>query len=324
MNFTPNEFFTEGIGDDAAIRHCHQEQLIFTGDTLIENVHFSLQYMDLKQVGFKAMVVNLSDCAAMGAIPDSALVQLIIPESCGDYEKHIVQLYEGFFEACSRWHFPIIGGNLSRGPCWIIAITLTGRCSKDHRILKRTGVEIGDTVWTTGIPGRSGAGCSLLRHYNGDCDNIPHECQELVRAHICPVPRIEIGNALSDDSTVHAAIDLSDGIAKECATLCFENDVGMVLELTAELVPSSIVKASSVLNVQNAWKWFLYGGEDYELLFTASDAFDPLLYKKWATLYKIGKVTCHNGKIMLINTEGNRIAVEQKGWDHFKKINYRI
>ncbi|MGD9202627.1 MAG: thiamine-phosphate kinase, partial [Chitinispirillia bacterium] len=217
FNSNSNTRFPLGIGDDACIRNCgKKEQLIFTADTLVEDVHFSFTYMTPEEIGYKALVANLSDCAAMGAIPDSALIQIVFPKknTKKDIENSLEMFYLGFNKACKKWDFPIVGGDLAGGPCWVIAISLIGRKNKKSRILRRVGAEVGDTLWSTGIPGKSGAGLEILR--NWEHEKIPDDYNEFVKKHIAPEAQIETGIILSEDENVHAVIDLSDGISKEC------------------------------------------------------------------------------------------------------------
>lgn len=317
LNYTPDSRYPIGIGDDAVIRKSEgNEQLLFTADILIEDVHFSFAYMSAEEIGYKAMVANLSDCAAMGAIPDSALVQVSFPDqnaTQSDRENMLHELYRGFQKACVKWDFPIVGGDLSLGPCWIIAISLTGRKEIEGRILKRTGAEVGDDLWVTGVPGKSAAGFDVLKKWGRN--NFPEEYRELVASHIVPYARVDTGLELADDCAVHAVIDLSDGISKECYTLCYENTIGIELSPGKECLLTSLEKLSNVLN-KPWYDWFLYGGEDYELLFTASEDFKASQYTD-NDLYKIGKITKRKNSVVFNDLEGHSTVVEKKAWDHF-------
>ncbi len=316
-NFSPDDRYILGIGDDAAIRSCDtNEQLALTGDTLIENVHFSLEYMSLEEVGYKALVANISDCAAMGTVPDSALIQVGFPENSENIEKNITMLYKGFNKACIQWKFPIIGGDLSKGPCWMIAVSLVGRKESQARILMRTGALAGDDIWVSGIPGRSAAGLAVLKKWGRE--RYPEEYRDLVEAHISPQARIDLGLQLADNKDVHAVIDLSDGISKECYTLCHENKVGMLLNPPKVCTIPAIEKLSETLQIP-WYEWFLYGGEDYELLFTASEEFDSSFIEKGIRLYNIGSVTDKQNEVSLIDFNGRSIVIEKNGWDHLKQ-----
>jgi thiamine-monophosphate kinase len=319
LNYKKSKRYPIGIGDDAALRTCEAgEQLIFTADTLVENVHFSLEYMTFQEVGYKAMAINVSDCAAMGALPDAALAQIVFPQENKNnaISLSMVRLYKGFKEACMVWDFPIIGGNLSKGPCWIIDITLIGSAKRGEGILKRKGAKKGDGLWVTGFPGSSAAGLAAIRKW-GNRKKIPSTYGSLVDHHIRPIPRIEIGKTLAHDNRVHAMLDVSDGISKECHTLAFENNLGIILEASAMPLSSPMLELGKTLKTECS-DWFLYGGEDYELLFAASQKFDPAswLKKNEVSLRQIGTFTDRVKGVHFKNINGTMVKVKKSGWDH--------
>jgi thiamine-monophosphate kinase len=318
LNYKKTARYPIGIGDDAAIREtAGGERLVFTADTMVENVHFSLDYMTFQEVGYKAMVTNLSDLAAMGALPDGALIQLIFPEKKrqANIPKAIQHIYKGIHSACLAWGFPVIGGNLSKGPCFIIDVTLIGRTEKKGRLLLRQGAENGDSLWVTGLPGQSGAGLAALQKW-GSLVNTPRPFRQLVKKHIRPVPRVELGRLLADDPLVHAMIDVSDGISKECHTLAFENNLGILLGPLKQGWLGPLRKLGSMIR-QDHMRWFLSGGEDYELLFAASPRFDPVPFKRYdCALTKIGTFCSSAKEVHLKLNNDTIINVEKSGWDH--------
>lgn len=317
-NYTPDIRYPVGIGDDAAIRVCDDgEQLVFTGDTLVEGVHFSQDFMSFEEIGYKAMVSNISDCASMGATPDSALVQLVFPKknnNKSEIQKIVIQLYNGFKKACEKWDFPIIGGDLSQGPCWVIAISFTGRKNAGCRLLKRTGSVFGDDLWVTGVPGKSAAGLDVLRKWGRKA--YPEKYMSLVQAHVEPCARIDAGLKLVEDPAVHSMIDLSDGISKECHTLCYENNIGIELTNAIEIITPSMVNLARQLD-KSVEDWYMYGGEDYELLFTTSCDFDASLYTDYC-FYNIGSVINPENGVSICDQNGNKSPAEKYGWDHFQ------
>ncbi len=310
------------IGDDAAIRVCHdREQLILTADSFVENVHFSLRYMTFSEIGYKAMAINVSDCAAMATQPDCALVQIIFPQNCPapDISLAITQIYKGFANTCRKWKFPIIGGNLSAGPCWIIDITLLGRKSNRQRILLRKGARHNDGLWVTGNPGMSAAGLQILQKHASK-DTIPLPLLKYVKAHIHPIPRIELGRALSENAAVHCAMDISDGISKDGRTMGFENKLGIILP---EDIPSRRnTLSSAAAYLQKDWlELFLHGGEDYELMFAASKGFnpEPLIKKFGIPLTRIGTFEKKRRGLFIRNSLGIVMELKKGGWDHMPK-----
>jgi thiamine-monophosphate kinase len=286
---------------------------------MVENVHFSLTYMTLREVGYKAMAVNLSDVAAMGAVPDCALVQIVFPENKnpGRVSKDIRSLYQGMNEACVTWNFPIIGGNLSKGPCFIIDIALIGRSDGKGRLLLRKGIEKGDDLWVSGFPGQAAAGLAAIRKW-GKLGEVPHCFRPLVRKHFRPVPRIELGRKLAENREVHAVIDVSDGIAKECHTLAYENRMEITLELTGTGILEPLRKIGMRLR-HDPLAWMLYGGEDYELLFSASPRFDHGRFAEaGCPVTKIGKCAVSAKGVHLRLPNGTIRDVEKSGWDHVR------
>jgi thiamine-monophosphate kinase len=167
----PHSQYEVSIGDDAAVRVSREagERLVITADVSVENVHFSTDTMTFEEIGYRSMVSNLSDCAAMGARPDGAVVQLVFPKksinSDISVDKAIERIYAGFSKACKRWGFPIAGGDLSGGSVWTIGITLIGSAAPGQNLLKRTGIKEGDALWVTGRPGESAAGLAALTRW---------------------------------------------------------------------------------------------------------------------------------------------------------------
>ena len=312
------ERYCPGIGDDAAVRPVTgEDSFIITTDLSVEHVHFSRDYMTMEQIGYRSMVSNLSDCAAMGALPDGAFVQLIIPaESHGrNFADEIEALYSGFARASRRWDFQVAGGDISRGREWVIAITLIGRTAPGERTVLRKGAVPGDDVWVTNVPGRSAAGFTLLKGHGRS--GVPKRYASLRDAHIAPVPRIDLGRKLAADGAVHALMDLSDGLSKDCRTLCHESGCGMILSPDPSQASEAMIQLSREISVP--WqRWFLHGGEDYELLFTASADFEPITYETvegGGSLLRIGSCTDTVQGVVVDNC-GTLEPLPVEGFDH--------
>jgi thiamine-monophosphate kinase len=309
------------IGDDAAVRACgSREKIVLTADSFVQDVHFSLKYMSLEEVGYKAMAINVSDCAAMAALPDGALVQIVFPKrlAAAKVMSDMRRVYKGMSTACRRWEFPIIGGNLCRGPCWMIDITMLGRAEKKGRVLLRTGARHGDGVWVTGNPGEAAAGLAALRKWGRR--GVPQAYRPLVARHVRPAPRVEPGRALARDRRVHALIDISDGVAKECRTLAFENKLGIDLTDRPACVSSTIKRLGRRLATD--WReWFLRGGEDYELLFAAAPSFDPapVIAEHGIPLNRIGTFSRKHIGVFVCHADGRTTRLGPGGWDHLRK-----
>lgn len=312
--------YEEAIGDDAAVRvnRIAGEKLIITADISVENVHFSVDTMSLEEVGYRAMVSNLSDCASMGAAPDSAVVQLVFPRGEPGLHKKVEEIYRGFGRACRKWNFPLVGGDLSCGPVWTLGITLIGRIDAGARVLKRKGIRAGDVLWVTGMPGESAAGFAALKHWGRD--GVPERFARLVNAHVSPVPRIEQGLALARSVEVHSMMDLSDGLSKDVATLCFENDLGFLFDDLNGSAGSELLNLSGELKMNWA-DWFFHGGEEYELLFAAQGGFDPCQLPEFSELIpvRLGCFTEEFRGVRVQFTDGTVGELPGRSWDHVKE-----
>lgn len=308
--------YETGIGDDAAVRSCADGgRIVLTADLTVENVHFNTDYMSLEEVGYRAMVSNVSDCAAMGALPESALVQLVFPNENGSLKDDIKKLYTGFSSACVKWKFPIVGGDLSSGERWVIGITLIGKIPEGGRAVMRKGARDGDRLWVTGMPGRSAAGFEALKKWGRQ--GVPGGYKSLVQAHIAPEPRVEQGFRLASCDQVHAMMDLSDGISKDAGTLGYENDLGILLSIDSIHPPMEMIQLSNELRISTYKNWILHGGEDYELLFAASEAFDPATMALNDAVC-IGVFTSRFRGIRELEM-GMEKEVSPLSWDHFKR-----
>ncbi|MDG5813828.1 thiamine-phosphate kinase [Chitinispirillales bacterium ANBcel5] len=308
------------MGDDAAVRGCSKgERLILTADVSVENVHFSLDSMSLQEIGYKAMVSNLSDCAAMGALPDGALVQLVFPKREQNLADSVQSIYEGFATAIKKWNFPIVGGDLSSGPLWTIAITLVGKVPEGHRVLKRTGIGEGDNLWVTGFPGKSAAGFDAIKRWGRD--RIPDQFESLIRAHIAPEARITTAFALAAQKQVHAAMDLSDGLSKDIATLCYENKTGFLFSDITSFKNRAMHDLGNTLKCD--WMdWFFGGGEEYELLFAADSAFDPLscgIEQNDLEFIRLGSFNKQIDGVQYRDNNGKLKRIEGRSYDHIAR-----
>ncbi|ERP39315.1 thiamine-phosphate kinase [Chitinivibrio alkaliphilus] len=292
--------FLQRIGDDCAVRSVDGGYHLYSADVLVENVHFSHSYMTLFEIGRKTAAVNISDIAAMGGIPDSLTIQLVCPpiENLADAIK---ELYSGIHELCETYQITLAGGDLSRGPCWVIACSIVG--TQNTRVVYREGATIGDELWVTGTPGLSSLGFDILqRHGRIKAEKLaPHA----VRAHVSPSPQVKAGQLLAACHDVHAMIDVSDGIAKEARLLSNSCGKGACI-----YVPSTIKKKlQHPESLQAPEHYFLSGGEDYELLFATAPGFIP---PPEVSCMQIGHIIDTPGIFQIDGTPW-----QESPWDHF-------
>ncbi|HEY9899115.1 MAG TPA: thiamine-phosphate kinase [Pantanalinema sp.] len=257
-----------GIGDDAAVTEVSTGlAALTTTDLLVEGVHFRRSTTPAWDLGWKAMAVNVSDIAGMGGVPRWATVSLALsPEVPLEW---VEAFYRGARALCERYGLFIVGGDTVRSSDGVtIAVTVVGEA---QRPLLRTTAEDGDAVIVTGPVGVSAAGLWALEHPERS-EVLPFAAREaLFAAHRRPDPQVEVGRALSALGDRIALMDNSDGLARSVLWLAGAN--GLHLELVAEAIPLSpeTRSAASAAGV-SPLDWGLYGGEDYNLVLTCSQA----------------------------------------------------
>ena len=299
-----------GIGDDTAAWYGDASIQLATVDSLIQDVHFSLDTASWEEVGWKALAGNLSDIAAMGGLPKYALVSLALPD---DTEvEDITALYQGMIEMAQQFEVVIVGGDTSSAPQLAINITVLGSAaSQDKQILTRSAAKLGEKVAVTGCLGAAAAGLEML---NKHLTLEPEATASLRRAFLHPYPRIAEGQLLVEQG-VKAAIDISDGLIADLTHICKASQVSVRIEIDCVPVPPS-VKA----NFGNrALELALAGGEDYELLFTGnSELIDKVRRAASCPITVIGEIVADKiVEITLVDSKGNPVSLSRAGWDHF-------
>jgi len=256
-----------GIGDDAfAAILSKNKVLVVTKDMLVEDIHFRRRWIKPEDLGYKSMVVNLSDLAAMGgAKPLYALVGLGLP---GDISVDFVdKLYIGLNKACSKYGCMIAGGDtVSTKKDIVISITLIGEMDKD-KLVTRSGARPGDLVCVSGNFGDSAAGLHLLEKGRIKADSCG---KKLIQKHLLPVPRLELAKKLSETGHVTSMIDSSDGLAASLKFITEKSCVGAEIDIEKIPVSKELLELSFKDRVVNPLRLALGGGEDYELVFTAN------------------------------------------------------
>jgi thiamine-monophosphate kinase len=299
-----------GIGDDAAAWRGDASIQMATVDCLVQDVHFTTADATWPEIGEKAIAVNLSDIAAMGGLPQYALVALTLP---GDMAaEDVVALYRGMLRQTERFGVTIIGGNISRAPLVSITVTVIGHSGSPERpILTRSAASIGDAIAVTGYPGTAAAGLAILK----EKPRLPPETSDLLRrAFLTPSPRITEGRLLVNLG-VRTAIDISDGLLADLGHICQASRVGACLHLSHLPIHEEIIAAFG----PRALDFALWGGEDYELLFTGPPSLLARARKESDyPITIIGEVTgAAAGEIILLDEKGHVVTPRQKGWDHF-------
>lgn len=298
-----------GIGDDAALLQVPADRLLVAAmDTIVQGVHFPIGTTP-RSVGHRALAVNLSDLAAMGADPAWALLSLSLPESDAGW---LQEFSSGFHELARRFNVALVGGDTVRGPL-VITVQVLGLIEPDHA-LTRDGARPGDMVYVSGIPGEAAAGLAVIQRPRDD----DPASERLRRRFDLPEPRVQLGRRLR--TIASAAMDISDGLLGDLGKLCQASGCAAVIEL--ERLPASPAMLA-VFDAPSAETFALTGGDDYELLFTVPAArvrdFEEACGTVEPRCTRIGRITQREAGGALVTCEraGQAVSVAAAGYDHF-------
>ena len=297
-----------GIGDDTAvINFKNNPNILATADMLMENVHFRRSWGEFYLLGKKAVMQNISDIAAMGGTPVSALVSIAVPPNYA--ESEILEIYRGISDAAREHSITISGGDtIKSSDKLVISVAMLGSAGDTYPL--RSGAKVGDIVAVTGVLGNASEGLRLLEQ-GIKLENATKEERKLMEAQLLPVPRVNAGRILSK-IPVNAMMDISDGIGRDLRRICTMSDVGAMLY--EENIPIDDDLRSIAENpIQSA----ISGGEDFELLVTIDE--DKFETAKRALLplnfNAIGKITAD--KQVRLQMEDGKVVELYEGFSHF-------
>ena len=291
-----------GVGDDGAlIAPTPGQELVISTDLLVEGTHF-LADTDAEALGWKSLAVNVSDLAAMGALPRWATLAAVLPAPTPDWLEAFAR---GFFACAKAYGIDLIGGDTTRGPR-AFCITILGQVPAGQA-LRRSGAQVGDTIWVSGRTGRAALG---LAHLQGRTRLAEPALSECLAALHRPQPRVALGLALRGLAT--AAIDVSDGLLA---------DLGHILEQSAVAARLQIAELPAAGLERDC---LLAGGDDYELLFTAPAGTDQAIAALATTqqlpLTRIGEIVAGApGGLVLQDSDDRDITPARRGYDHFQQ-----
>ncbi len=256
------EAVVTGIGDDAAVVvPARNEFEVLTTDVLVEGVHFDRRFVGPADIGYKALAVNLSDLAAMAAVPRLALLSLVLPPALlvGDLDL----LVGGLLDAATQFNVALVGGNIARSPGpLVVDVTVTGSV-RPRRVLLRSGARAGDQLYVSGSIGSAAAGLASLGTEGGESESMA-ECRSRF---LRPEPRVRLGLLLGRNRAATACVDLSDGLADGVRQLTAASAVGAIID--AGQVPIDVAARTWFLGQgADPVRAAIQGGEDYELLFS--------------------------------------------------------
>ena len=304
-----------GIGDDAAVvAPTRNAQTVLTTDAQVEGVHFERRFSAPEDIGYRALAVNLSDLAAMGATPRWALLSLIMPDDL--LVSEVESLAQGIAELGRLAGCEIVGGNLARSPGpLVVDITAVGEV-RPRRVLMRSGGRPGDGLWVSGSIGAAAAGLDMLRSGMPGLPLEPsgiaatgerpgYSPDDCIRRYLRPEPRVRLGMAVAQARAARAAMDLSDGLADAAHQLADASGCGV--EIDADALPID----------RAAWAWWerahqdpvlraMTGGDDYELLFAVPRMWAGRLRHARSrvaepALTRVGVLTKDPGRVLLKN-----------------------
>ncbi len=307
----------QAIGDDAAaFRVPDGEVILLTADMMVERVHFLRNKTTGFDLGYKSLAVNLSDIAAMGGTAREAFVSIAIPEDCP--LEFLDDLYEGMRALAQSYEVNILGGDTTGSRAdLVINISVTGSIPENEMLL-RSGAKPGDRIFVTGPLGDSRAGLHLILN---DIEADSPQFQALVNAHQKPEPHLREGRFLAQTGTVHAAIDLSDGLSSDLRHILKASSVGAHLYEDRLPISDSLNSFCDRFGFSSA-DYAVSGGEDYVLLGTVSadrvkETAQAFLDRFERPLFLIGEITESKG-MALQRPNGQEKSIRPSSWEHFK------
>ncbi len=309
-----------GVGDDGAVIDHFGRQTVVSTDLLIEGIHFDLSYTPLKHLGYKAVVVNLSDIYAMNAVPTQILL------SIGFSNRYSVEaldeFYAGVYAACETYQVDLIGGDTSSSQKgFIISVTAIGEVAPDQ-FVKRSGAQVNDLICVSGELGSAFLGLTLLEREKkifqetGAQPDLEGQANIVGRL-LKPEARKDMVDYFNESGIVPTSmIDVSDGLSSDLLHICKQSQVGCVLH--EEKIPFNPEAKEFAYKLQlDPTACALSGGEDYELLFTIAQS-DYEKIKTNPAISVIGYITPESEGKHLITRAGNKHALIAQGWNHAK------
>jgi len=300
-----------GIGDDAAVLQIPERHTLLTStDLLIEGIHFRREWTSCSDLGHKAVAVNVSDIAAMGASPRYLYLALACPEETS--QEEIQEFLSGALDEAKQHGASLVGGDTCRSPGpWFISVTIEGT-APPQEVVYRNGARPGDLVMVSGTLGDSALAIRLLQQGLADTP-------WLLQRHHRPTPRVAFGRQLGEQRLASAMIDISDGLAGDLEHILQESQVNGLIE--ANQLPLSTDLRTCIGEPSEALDLALFGGEDYELLFTVppknAGKAASLAESLGLTATVIGEILEGSGQLMLRDAGGDIRPILVRGYDHF-------
>lgn len=312
----------KGVGDDGAVINNINEVTVISTDMLVEGIHFDLMYTPLKHLGYKSVVVNLSDIFAMNAVPSQITVSIAISNKYS--LEALKEFYEGIYTACKMYQVDLVGGDTTSSPKgMVISITAIGQAKKED-IVYRNGAKKGDIICVTGDLGASYLGLQILEREKQVYLSHPgvqpelENSQYLIERQLKPEAQagaIDYFKKMNIRPT--SMIDVSDGLASEIIHICQQSGTGAFIEEGKVPLHPDTERTALEFNLDPI-TCALHGGEDYELLFTIDEK-DLDKIRFMPEVFIIGEITDAKEGITLHTTGGNIHPITSQGWNHFRE-----
>jgi thiamine-monophosphate kinase len=313
-----NESTLKGIGDDSAVIDFKEKKALISTDLLVEGVHFDMTYTPLKHLGYKAAVVNFSDIAAMNASPKQLFVGLAVSSRFS--VEAIEEIYKGILLACEKYKVDLAGGDTTSSTSGLLlSLTVSGE-AYENDIVYRNGASGNELICVSGDLGAAYVGLQVLEREKAvfkvnpkiQPDFAGHDY--ILERQLKPEARLDIIKKLKDVNVKPTAmIDISDGLASDILHICKQSEVGCNIYEDKLPIDSATYSTALEFNL-NPVTCALNGGEDYELLFTISQAdFEKVKQIKEITI--IGNITDKSSGYNLITKDNTQIPISAQGWD---------
>ncbi|MFA4136641.1 MULTISPECIES: thiamine-phosphate kinase [unclassified Brevibacillus] len=312
---------TVGIGDDAAVFSPAPEmEVVACCDAMVETVHFLKKTMNPRDIGYKAVISNVSDVAAMGGVARYALVSIAVspqwtPDECQ-------QIYEGIYEACQAYGVRVIGGDTVSAPDALhLSVTVLGEVEKG-RAIRRSQAKPGQLVFVTGHVGTSAAGLHLLLQGETAERGVSVPWETLMDAHQRPVAQIKAGRLLLESGACSALNDVSDGLASELWEIAEASSVSILVDAATVPIHDEVREYARHVE-KDPLEWAFYGGEDYQLVGTLAKSHYEAVSKQFAAsgvpFTVIGEVVekRHEPELML-QRDDQQLPLPKAGFNHFR------
>ncbi|MEP6947286.1 MAG: thiamine-phosphate kinase [Acidobacteriota bacterium] len=295
------------IGDDCAVLPQNSEtDLVVTADMLVENVDFRLDWSSPRSLGHKALAVSLSDIAAMGAVPEWAMVSIAVPDDLWN-SGSLDQFYEGWLALAREYGVELVGGDISSTGGPLIIDSIVGGIVPRGKAILRSGASPGNSIYVTGTLGGAAGGLKLLEASHSS----EPSAAEIIQRQLEPRPQLTIAKTLQTLGFATSMIDVSDGLSSDLGHVCSSSGVGALIYADSLPVDPNL---TAHFGPDERLEMALNGGEDFELLFTCRETALSLADTVRAT--HIGEITATLGVIELVHG-GKSSVLKPKGYRHF-------